>query len=289
MQLTTPPAPVDVAALFPELAGQGRTTVRLHPRRGAPTVTDSSMGGPLLWPADEAWPYCEASEHADPSELWGRVAMVPVLQIYAHDVPELPFPAGTDLCQVLWCPVTHKPDHAPVLHVIWRDSRLVTNVLGEAPEPLETEEEYLPSPCVLSPERVREYPSAGVVPAILDRKIAEWSKSSQNPEEWSYQYHLSTAPGTKVGGWIDWIQDPISMECDRGHEMSHLLTIASWEHDGESCKRWTPLEEQPLLGPYQVSELLEPADIMIGDAGSMYVFTCLECPDRPVETISQCS
>ena len=244
------------------------------------------MGGPLLWPTDEEWPHCEASEHADSSGLWGRVAMVPVLQIYARDVSELPFPAGADLCQVLWCPVTHESDHVPVLHVVWRDSPLVTKVLTEVPEPVECEEEYLPSPCVLSPERVREYPSAWVLPTKLDKQIAEWTKSSHNPEDWSYQYHLSAAPGTKVGGWIDWMQDPISMECDRGHEMSHLLTIASWEHDTESCRTWTPLEEQHLLG---LPELLEPANIMIGDAGSMYIFTCLKCPDRPVETISQCS
>ncbi|MGI5487897.1 DUF1963 domain-containing protein [Microtetraspora malaysiensis] len=287
MGLTTPPAPVNVAALFPELANQGKTTVRLHPRRGTPAVTDSSMGGPLLWPADEPWPYCEASEHEDPSGLWGRVAMVPVLQIYARDVPELPFPAGTDLCQVLWCPVTHEPDFAPVLDTVWRDSRPVTEVLSEVPEPIESEKEYLPSPCVLSPERVREFPSARVLPTKLHKKIRAWSTSPSNPEKWSYQYHLSTAPGTKVGGWIDWIQDPIPMECDRGHEMQHLLTIASWEHDGASCKTWTPLEEQHLLGAYQVPELLEPADIMTG--GSTYLFICLECPDRPVETVSQCS
>ncbi|NRQ31495.1 DUF1963 domain-containing protein [Nonomuraea sp. NN258] len=268
-----------MAALVPELAGQGRTTVRLHPRRGAPAVTESSMGGPLLWPADEAWPYCEASQHADPSGVFGRVAMVPVLQIYARDVPELPFPAATDLCQVLWCPTSHEPDHAPVLHVTWRDSRLVTGVRTEAPEPVESEADYLPLPCVLSPERVREYPSAWTLPESLDERIED--------SGWSYQYHLSTAPGTKVGGWVHWIQDPMPMECARGHEMSHLLTVASREHDAESGRAWTPLEEQHLLGPYQVPELQEPADITIGDAGSMFVFVCVTCPDRPVETIVQ--
>ncbi len=289
MGLTTPVAPVDVAALFPELAGQSRTTVRLHPRRGAPTAADSSMGGPLLWPADEPWPHCEARQHDDPSGLGGRVAMVPILQIYQRDIPELPFPTGTDLCQVLWCPVPHEPDYVPPLHVTWRDSRLVTDVLVDAPAPIESDTDFLPSPCSLSPERVEEYQSVWELPARLTKKIWEWESSPDNPEGWEYQSHLSTASGTKVGGWVDWIQDPYPMECDHGHEMQHLLTIASWEHDAGSCRRWTPLEEQHLLGPYQVPELLEPADIMIGDAGSMYLFTCLECPDRPVESISQCS
>jgi hypothetical protein len=67
MARTTPPRPVDVTALFPELAPLARTTVRLHPRAGEPTTADSSIGGPLLWPADEPWPTCP--EHTGP---WHR-------------------------------------------------------------------------------------------------------------------------------------------------------------------------------------------------------------------------
>ncbi|MFG3258757.1 hypothetical protein [Streptomyces sp. NPDC048172] len=58
MTRTTPPRPLDVEALFPELAAHRGTTTRLHPRPGSPGVTDSSVGGPLLWPADEPWPVC---------------------------------------------------------------------------------------------------------------------------------------------------------------------------------------------------------------------------------------
>ncbi|MFE7169908.1 hypothetical protein [Streptomyces sp. NPDC057616] len=58
MPRTTPPRPVDVEALFPELAAHRGTTTRLHPRPGQPDVTDSSVGGPVLWPADEPWPVC---------------------------------------------------------------------------------------------------------------------------------------------------------------------------------------------------------------------------------------
>ncbi|MGW5330621.1 hypothetical protein [Streptomyces sp. NPDC004014] len=56
---TTPPRPFDITALFPELAPLARTATRLHPRPGSPTVHDSSVGGPLLWPASEPWPYCD--------------------------------------------------------------------------------------------------------------------------------------------------------------------------------------------------------------------------------------
>jgi len=59
MSFTTPPRPLDVAAVFPQLAPLARTATRLHPRPGSPSPHDSSVGGPLLWPADQPWPYCE--------------------------------------------------------------------------------------------------------------------------------------------------------------------------------------------------------------------------------------
>lgn len=63
---TTPPRPVDVTAVFPELAPLARPAIRLHPRPGAPSAGESSVGGPLLWPAAEPWPHCEASHlHVD--------------------------------------------------------------------------------------------------------------------------------------------------------------------------------------------------------------------------------
>jgi hypothetical protein len=62
---TTPGARATLLAEFPELAEYGRVAVRLHPRPGAPGVRESSVGGPLLWPADEAWPVCD-EEHVVP-------------------------------------------------------------------------------------------------------------------------------------------------------------------------------------------------------------------------------
>ncbi|MET9677599.1 hypothetical protein ABZY68_31585 [Streptomyces sp. NPDC006482] len=59
MTRTTPPWPLDVEALFPELAAHRGTTTRLHPRPGHPGMSVSSVGGPMLWPADEPWPVCD--------------------------------------------------------------------------------------------------------------------------------------------------------------------------------------------------------------------------------------
>ncbi|MFI6063020.1 hypothetical protein [Streptomyces sp. NPDC051286] len=58
MTRTTPPRPLDVEGFFPELAAYRGTTTRLHPRPGSPAVSSSSVGGPLLWPANEPWPVC---------------------------------------------------------------------------------------------------------------------------------------------------------------------------------------------------------------------------------------
>ncbi|MER5372980.1 hypothetical protein [Streptomyces sp. NPDC002553] len=58
MTRTTPQRPLDVEALFPELAAFRGTTTRLHPRPGTPGLSASSVGGPMLWPADEPWPMC---------------------------------------------------------------------------------------------------------------------------------------------------------------------------------------------------------------------------------------
>ncbi|MFP3986037.1 hypothetical protein U9R90_00695 [Streptomyces sp. E11-3] len=58
MTRTTPPRPLDVEAIFPELAAYRGTTTRLHPRPGRPDVSASSVGGPMLWPGDEPWPLC---------------------------------------------------------------------------------------------------------------------------------------------------------------------------------------------------------------------------------------
>ncbi|WP_347598542.1 hypothetical protein [Acrocarpospora sp. B8E8] len=59
---------MDLTELFPELTDFARTATRLHPRPGVPEVTDSSVGGPFLWPADEAWPVCR-EQHDDVTDL----------------------------------------------------------------------------------------------------------------------------------------------------------------------------------------------------------------------------
>ncbi|TNM28775.1 hypothetical protein [Streptomyces sedi] len=211
---TTPPRPVDVAALFPRLAPLAREATRLHPRPGAPSARDSSVGGPLLWPADEPWPHCaiphpeanevlrhvrperrarrvaaggEVREPAAPEEDdgdigWpeGPVPLLPVAQLFLRDVP-FPRPHGraeADLLQVLWCPFEHPDTYLPATALFWRSSAAVTDVLVAPPEPTLVEFDFLvPEPCVLAPERVVEYPG----PLELDRELRE---SLADPGAW---------------------------------------------------------------------------------------------------------
>ncbi|MEU6968146.1 hypothetical protein AB0A71_10445 [Kitasatospora aureofaciens] len=128
MTRTTPPRPLDVERVFPEVAAYRKPATRLHPRLGDPGVRDSSMGGPVLWPRSEPWPHCEEghprTSYAPPKGAEGPFSLVPVLQLFAADVPGLEFPDGTDLLQVLWCPFDHEPGYVPRPEVFrWDGSR----------------------------------------------------------------------------------------------------------------------------------------------------------------------
>ncbi|MET9030082.1 hypothetical protein ABZW96_31320 [Nocardia sp. NPDC004168] len=101
MTRTTPPRAVDVAAACPALAPLARPATRLHPRSGTPTVYDSSIGGPLLWPTNEPWPHCHGPHNWDfltnawnPHELNPLQSLVDA-KLTRHD-PE-PWPSVADV------------------------------------------------------------------------------------------------------------------------------------------------------------------------------------------------
>ncbi|MFC5927942.1 hypothetical protein [Micromonospora vulcania] len=94
MVRTTPPRPLDITALFPELREHSLTATRLHPRPGAPTVTDSSVGGPLLWPADEVWPVCDDAGAHEPWNLTTPAALHRRREILATTEAREPLPGG---------------------------------------------------------------------------------------------------------------------------------------------------------------------------------------------------
>ncbi|MEU9182875.1 hypothetical protein AB0C90_40075 [Streptomyces sp. NPDC048550] len=339
MTRTTPPRPLDVEALFPELAGHRGTTTRLHPRPGAPDLSQSSVGGPMLWPADEPWPVCRdahgrgrgrriedirrerriwaAARARQPYEgltdderqlmaMLGRKHRVPgmsdtnplpmlgVAQFYRRDLPDLPAgPDGCDLLQLFWCPFdAHGPSrYGMLLHLRWRNSADVGEVLAEPPQPpVVGYEGYVPEPCVLHPEQVVTYPFAGLLAEELCARIDAWEDALEEAAEEDdeneagaaelpgYQYDLSIPPGWRVGGFASWhLTDPSPMDCRACATPMHLLvTVDTSEWDGGS-KSWAPVEERGLL-PRQAAE---PTGVVVGNHGELNVFACPADPGHP--------
>jgi hypothetical protein len=67
--------------------------------------------------------------------------------------------------------------------------------------------------------------------------------------------------------------------------MDHLLTVASVESDGESRRRWMPLEEVEYAG----GRGSNATELCIGDNGGMYLFVCTSCPNMPHQYRFDCS
>jgi hypothetical protein len=295
---TTPPSPINVEQAFPELAAYRKVAMRLHPRPGSPGVADSSMGGQLLWPAGEPWPVCSGG---DGDHRWygpapEAVPLVPVLQLYARDVPTLPFVDGTDVLQVLWCPYDHAPRAWVKPALRWRASSQIAALAAEVPWPPDPQPDgFVPRPCVLDPEAVVEYPSWDLPDDLYERFRAAFG-SIRRKTGTDYHTHAADAPGTKAGGYPGWTQEPSWPVCGCGAAMGHLLTVASWEFDRASMVRWLPEEDRAAgiadignIGDPIMAAVMRPAGLMLGDCGGVYLFVCPHCSDRPFDWRFDCS
>ncbi|MEU4343999.1 1-acyl-sn-glycerol-3-phosphate acyltransferase [Nocardia sp. NPDC023852] len=196
---TTPAPTMDIAAEVPGLAAYARTTVRLHPRQGQPSASDSHIGGPQWWPADELWPTCP-DLHME--------YLVSLAQLWRHDFPEIDFPDDTDVLQVLWYPFEHNQDDVydgPSVKLVWRQTEPDVTLLDSVPAPRQAEDFWMPQPCSLHPERAHEYPFYDVLPTELRERLDRWKLSpaaTAHPDKdlySCYQYLLPVAPGCKVG------------------------------------------------------------------------------------------
>jgi hypothetical protein len=341
MSFTTPPRPFDITALFPQLAPLARTATRLHPRPGSPMVHDSSVGGPLLWPADEPWPYCNEQHDSGvtsvvhslddirlfrrrqvaaterqlrdpqapavtPEELeaakrfregrpWfdGPIALLPVAQLYARDIPFL-CPPDADLLQVLWCPFDHEEAAHPRTALFWRSAATVTDVLDAPPEPpIIQSAHYLPEPCLFSPEQVTDYPNPSELSEELRDQLDDMSRwETIDPARYNtyaddpgelYLNNLSTAPGWKTGGWTRWSPtDPVPRPCPEcGTEEVPLLTIASSEWDGGS-ETWIAEEDRTTPAPHHLgAEYGDYTLIDITGGNNLQLHACPADPSHP--------
>lgn len=99
--------------MFPELVPLARPAIRLHPRPGSPSVRDSSVGGPLLWPAGEPWPHCaDAHLHVD------NQAAALAGSNYPGQKPSQPTGVevgSTDNMQIYVCPASPEHPHTDLI------------------------------------------------------------------------------------------------------------------------------------------------------------------------------
>lgn len=286
MILTTGPASHDPARDIPELAPYARTTVRLHPRRGVPGARDSHIGGPLWWPAAEPWPSC--GEHRDVNgRQLGPYPLVAVAQLTAADFPELRFPDGTDLVQVLWCTDWHDQPH-PEGGV----RRVSSSGAGRTTWPARPAAGRTRRGRGHGPEGVRTAPRAadgvplarGTPPGLAGRHEA-WL------EERGLYDDVSTIPGCKLGGSMRWgVTDlPGTMECGRCRAPLELfLQLDTYEYDMDADDRFRPLEERHLDPRSEAGRAArEPTGMTVGRGGHAGLYVCSANPRHPASLFTQ--
>lgn len=279
----TPAPRFDVDEKLPGLSRHALPMVRLHPRAGTPGPRQSHVGGPMLWPADEPWPYCSAPKGCD---LGGGKPMVSVAQLFAADFPEITYPAGTDVLQLLWCVGFHRTN-APC-RAIWRSATDITGpLLTDPPQPDLSEElpgfyeESIPQPCILHPERVVEYPWYEDLPDDLLATLPDYYDDTEMWDE------VTAAPGFKIGGSMARnVGDIGSLACTTcGATTELLLQLDSSEGAG----RWNQLGDTGLAyGMPGYDERVQPTSMGIGRGGSHGgFFSCPHDPRHPMWFHSQ--
>ncbi|MFJ9854395.1 DUF1963 domain-containing protein [Streptomyces sp. NPDC101150] len=215
------------------------------------------------------------------------------MQVHRADAPGVPFPEGRDLLQVLWCPYAHGEFCYPLPQVHWRDSGAIGEVRPTPAPAAGLPEDWYPAPCVVHPEQVTEYPS-GDLPADVNDSLTGRFDTLLAETGLRYSCHLADAPGIKLGGYPSWTQEPYWPDCEGcGSRMQHLLTVASWEFDGESWRTWLPEEDRgddnDAAGRRWDPDAHNPAGLCLGDAGGVYIFECRTCPERPIGHWFDCS
>lgn len=287
---TTPPPCADLAKLFPELAAMSRSAYRLH--HVIPSDTEcraSRFGEPILWPGSKRWPFCR--EHRQP--------FIPVIQLFAADVPEIEFFPGADLLHLLWCPGRHKGGRIPGkpfegltgwvdLRIRWYNVAVIRKSLTNLPMATESQYGLVPIPGAIMAERVVEYPRSFTLPTNLRQALYNFDGSSFAEKAHSnfsvqlafaedftelYNCQLSTCHGIKIGGHVPWIQHEAVPTCSWSRPMQYLLTVASDHCDSDMVPRWLPNQNSFGHG------------LMLGDCGSIHMFICKHCKDWPVRWV----
>ncbi|MBR7831228.1 hypothetical protein KDK95_33285 [Actinospica sp. MGRD01-02] len=222
------------------------------------------------------------------------VVMAPVVQFFRRDAPELPFPDGTELLQILWCPGEHLGKLGPQPIARWRTAA-----------ELDTAEEVFPelnhvawdfwriTPCEVHPEPLAEFPPIcnagpnnrrtelfGILPTDLEQRLRE--RDEAQTDENDHYFRLVEAPGWKLGGWDISTPEPDHLRtCPCGASMRPLLHVA----DGEALDHWAPNAEPdfPWGDPTQWRDQ-EPTGVSIGRNGLYWILACATDPAHELTT-----
>ncbi|MFG2973051.1 hypothetical protein ACGFYY_08600 [Streptomyces sp. NPDC048331] len=196
------------------------------------------MGGPLLWPADEAWPYCDVpDEKSDPGTP--ATAMVAVAQVYRKNAPGDWWPEDKDVFQLLWCPDVHwdppapHADVSPIAEIRRRSSAEVRRVLTSPPSPVRQEDPdygYSPDPCTLAPVPLVDSPYPQALPdGELLKSVQEYVGATGDGGD-----VITQVAGIKFGKWPTWhLTEPYDIPCLTCGAPCHLMfTVASDQPPG---------------------------------------------------------
>lgn len=283
LKRTTPPPPLDILRVVPELRAFVRPTVRLHPREGeVPTIVGSKIGGPFLWPEDEPFPTTELVGQG------GAIPLVPVIQIQDYGLPCEVFPPGVDVFQLLWTPVANPQTLRPELHIRWRRAA-DTRIRHRAwPEPPREEAGLVPVPCLMMPELVAEFPPLESAEfAALSESVQSKILSDSRLVK-LYRDSLSACPATKLGGYPFGLSPSDWPVCACERPMTFFLQLAAWEASADVIDpfgRWLAEEDNWVRwakDPNRVARTLNPADLEFG-ASRLLVFVCEQCAGYPTE------
>jgi hypothetical protein len=322
---TTPPRPVELDAVFPELGEHTRTTTRLHPRPGAPTPADSSIGGPLLWPAGEAWPVCaEDHDYVDVllkpetvrrwrrilAEAWARTPAGDNLQLTDEEEAALPDLDESEPPELAAQPIAM----VPVAQLFRRD---VPGFIGPTGADLlqvlwcpfeHSTLEYCPRVAVRwrRAADVTEPLAAAPEPLVVAGEHYLPEPCVVHPEPVAERQYIGLLPDDlqeRIGAWED----------GTGNEYQYDLSIApgwklggfaSWHltdplpMDCEACGAPMELLLRAASGewdggtgswrPIEDSQPpINPPEIQIGRGYSLWIFYCPRSFDHPTQTAMQ--
>lgn len=247
---------------YPELVKAIRPALLLGQRKAAKLdLLESKLGGVFGWPEGEP-----------PPERLGK-RLHPIIQLRKDDFPLVPFPNGRDVLQVFWHPddiatqakAQHKaglvtlpipPSRVPAAK--WWNSRELTGQI--APPKMQAIHKGLVPMCAcrLEPVLVDDLPrDATDVPGLRQQDLME---------DRNFYLHFGNA---KVGGHPSWTPaGKPTPQCRCGKPMNLLISLCPLIHDGRG--NW-----------HNPSRLFEQF------GGQWMLFVCADCPERPLEAVSQ--